>query len=180
MAREARLPDADLVFFLTPEELRRISGEDPGDLASLAASRRRTLAYQMTLRFPDVFKGSPAPLGAPAEVSVGDKVLHGKPVSRGTVSGVARVALSLREASALQPGEILISPVTDIGWSPYFALIAGLATDIGSSVSHGAVVAREYGLPAVVDLRQATRVFKTGDRVVLDGDRGILRLADPN
>ena len=83
---------------------------------------------------------------------------------------------TLEEAAALQAGEILIAPITDVGWTPYFSLIAGLATDVGSAVSHGAVVAREYGLPAVVNLRVATSRFKTGDMVTLDGDRGTLKL----
>lgn len=61
-----------------------------------------------------------------------------------------------------------------MGWTPYFNLIAGVATDVGSAVSHGAVVAREYGLPAVVNLRIATTRFQTGDWVVLDGDHGTL------
>lgn len=178
LVEEGRLPDSDLVFFLTPEELGRLARGEAGGLVDQAIARRRVLAYQATLRFPDVFFGDPEPLGAPEDAPTGSKVLHGKPVSRGKVQGVARVALSLRDASALQPGEILVSPVTDIGWTPYFALIAGLATDVGSSVSHGAVVAREYGLPAVVDLRTATRTFRTGDRVELDGDRGIVRLLD--
>ena len=85
---------------------------------------------------------------------------------------------TIDEASALQRGEILIAPITDVGWTPYFSLIAGLVTDIGSAVSHGAVVAREYGLPAVVNTRIATRVFTTGDRIVLDGESGIVRLVD--
>ena len=85
---------------------------------------------------------------------------------------------TIEEASALQRGEILIAPITDVGWTPYFSLIAGLVTDIGSAVSHGAVVAREYGLPAVVNTRIATRVFSTGDRIVLDGESGIVRLAE--
>ncbi|HEY3447644.1 MAG TPA: PEP/pyruvate-binding domain-containing protein [Myxococcales bacterium] len=175
LVKEGRLPDADLVFFLTPAELDLLSRGEAGNLAELAAARRRAQAYQSTLCFPDVFTGSPEPLGAGLEAAKGDGVLHGKPVSRGKVTGLARVANSLAEAADLRPGEILISPVTDIGWTPYFSLIAGLATDVGSSISHGAVVAREYGLPAVVDLRVATRTFQTGDRVELDGDHGTLR-----
>ena len=65
-----------------------------------------------------------------------------------------------------------------MGWTPYFSLIAGLATDTGSAVSHGAVIAREYGLPCIVNLQLATSSFKTGDRVRLDADTGVLtRLA---
>jgi pyruvate,water dikinase len=72
----------------------------------------------------------------------------------------------------------LIAPITDVGWTPYFSMISGLVTDIGSAVSHGAVVAREFGLPAVVNTRFATQLFKSGDRIVLDADRGLVRLAD--
>ncbi len=181
LAAEGLLSDADAVFFLTHDELGRlIRGEDAG-LARKAVERRTVLDYQMDLTFPDVFTGSPEPLGDGWDGTSGDTAdtdhtLRGKPVSRGRVTGRARVVKTLDQAHTIQPGEILITPVTDVGWSPYFSLVAGLATDVGSSVSHGAVVAREYGLPAVVDLRRATKVFKTGDLVVLDGDHGILRL----
>lgn len=78
----------------------------------------------------------------------------------------------------LQPGEILVTPITDIGWTPYFSMIGGLVTDLGSSVSHGAVIAREYGLPCVVNTRQGTRFFQTGNRVRLDGDNGRVELLE--
>ena len=92
------------------------------------------------------------------------------------VEGTVRVATTIAEAQLLQPGEILVAPVTDVGWTPYFTLIAALVTDIGSSVSHGAVVAREYGLPCVVNTQGATRVLHTGDRVRVDGDRGTVTI----
>lgn len=178
-----RLPDADAVFFLTHEELGWLAkGRDEG-LADVAVGRRKAMAYQAEITFPDVITGFPEPQPvrgvSPASAGGGAGVLQGKPVSRGRVEGVARVARTVAEAAALEPGEILIAPITDVGWSPYFGLIGGLATDVGSSVSHGAVVAREYGLPAVVDLRNATAVFKSGDRVVLDGDRGTLSFMKP-
>ena len=94
------------------------------------------------------------------------------------VEGIARVAHTLQEAAALQPGEILVTPITDIGWTPYFSLIAGLVTDLGSSVSHGAVIAREYGLPCVVNTRQGTRFIQTGDKLKLDGDNGCVTLLE--
>jgi pyruvate,water dikinase len=94
------------------------------------------------------------------------------------VEGTVRVAKSIQDAREVQRGEILVAPVTDVGWTPYFTVIAALVTDIGSSVSHGAVVAREYGLPCVVNTLVATQVLKTGDRVRVDGDRGLItRLA---
>lgn len=175
MVEEALLPDQDAVFFLTHQELGELT-EGRRDLADLALSRRRVVDYQMPLHFPQIFRNRPEPLRLePLEGE--DGALIGKPVSRGTVTGRARVVETLEEAAALQAGEILIAPITDVGWTPYFGLIAGLATDVGSAVSHGAVVAREYGLPAVVNLGTATSRFQTGDLVTLDGDRGTLALA---
>jgi len=175
MAAEGRLPDEDAVFFLTHDELGELLGGRT-ELANLATSRRQVIHYQMPLHFPQVFRGRPEPLRLQA-VEDEDGALIGKPVSRGAVTGRARVVETLEEAAALEAGEILIAPITDVGWTPYFSLIAGLATDVGSAVSHGAVVAREYGLPAVVNLRVATSRFQTGDLVTLDGDRGTLKLA---
>jgi pyruvate,water dikinase len=174
MLEEGQLPDQDAVFFLTHQELGELL-RGRRELAGIAESRRRVIDYQMPLHFPEVFRNRPEPLRlVPTESQ--DGALVGKPVSRGQVTGRARVVETLEEAAALQSGEILIAPITDVGWTPYFSLIGGLATDVGSAVSHGAVVAREYGLPAVVNLRVATTQFRTGDLVTLDGDLGTLTL----
>lgn len=176
LCAEGRLPDADLVYFLRHDEVRRFVLEDDRSLVDRARDRRSAFPAQESLQFDDVVFGVPEPI---VDVPLPrEGVLVGKTVSRGVVRGRARVARVLEEARDVAPGEILIAPITDVGWTPCFAVIAGLATDVGSAVSHGAVVAREYGLPAVVNLRTATRVFKTGDRVVLDADRGELRLDD--
>jgi pyruvate,water dikinase len=169
------LQDEDAVFFLTHAELGELVG-GRRELAETAGRRREVLDLQMRLRFPEIFRGRPEPLRLETDL-VGEAGLVGKPVSRGVVTGRARIVQTLEEAASLQAGEILIAPITDVGWTPYFGLIAGLATDVGSAVSHGAVVAREYGLPAVVNLRMATSRFQTGDLVTLDGDRGTLCLA---
>ena len=172
LTEEGLLPDEDAVFFLTHEELGALL-RGSRELGGRAVSRRSVIDYQMTLHFPQVFRDRPEPL-RPEPPQSEDGALIGKPVSRGSVTGRARVVETLAEAAELQAGEILIAPITDVGWTPYFSLIAGLATDVGSAVSHGAVVAREYGLPAVVNLRVATSRFRTGDLVLLDGDRGTL------
>jgi pyruvate,water dikinase len=177
MVAEGLLPDADALFFLTHDELGRLArGSDTG-LVAAALARREAFDVQETYEFPDVFQGEPTRVDLDLAATDSAGVVRGSPVSRGRVTGVARIVRTIDEASALQRGEILIAPITDVGWTPYFSLIAGLVTDIGSAVSHGAVVAREYGLPAVVNTRIATRVFRTGDRVVLDGESGIVRLA---
>ncbi len=172
MVREGYLPDDDALFFLTHQEIAQVL-EGEHELVARAQVRREALQAQTRLSFEEVFVGKAEPMVAAPHVSEG-QALRGKPVSRGVVTGRARVVRTLEEASALQAGEILIAPITDVGWTPYFALIGGLATDVGSAVSHGAVVAREYGLPAVVNLRSATSHFETGDVVRLDGDTGVL------
>ena len=171
LASEGTLPDADLVCFFTTGELTSFIARPTPEAVDLALARRAALDHQQRLEFPEISVGLPTPL-EPQVLDVGDGVLQGRPASRGVVEGVVRVAHTLAEAADLAPGEILVTPITDIGWTPYFSLIGGLVTDLGSSVSHGAVIAREYGLPCVVNARQATRYLRTGDRVRLDGDVG--------
>lgn len=175
LADSGRLPDADLVFFFDRLELPRVVGEaDIADLVQRAVQRREALAFQQALEFEDVSVGRPAPVLARSPGGVTDDQIQGRPASRGVVEGTVRVAKSISDAREVQRGEILVAPVTDVGWTPYFTVIAALVTDIGSSVSHGAVVAREYGLPCVVNTLVATQVLKTGDRVRVDGDRGLI------
>ncbi len=175
LTREGALPDADAVFFLTHDELGRLVARPSPHWGELAASRRETFNDQDALEFPDVFKGAGEPIEWCRDERADPEEIHGSAVSRGVVRGPVRIVRSLDEADALQAGEILVAPITDVGWTPYFSLIGGLVTDIGSAVSHGAVVAREYGLPAVVNTRVATRALCTGDWVELDGERGRVR-----
>ena len=175
MAAEGILPDADLVFFFSTSELPGFIDQPSVSAVEHALARRSALDYQQQFEFPEISVGLPQPL-EPQIVDIADGVLQGRPASRGVVEGIVRVAHTLQEAAALEPGEILVTPITDIGWTPYFSLIGGLVTDLGSSVSHGAVIAREYGLPCVVNTRQATRFLQTGSRVRLDGDTGTVTL----
>ncbi len=179
---EGKLPDPDLVFFMSREELSafcRAADEDThDDMVELCLKRRKALDFQALLEFDDVSVGPAEPRDHTPPLHPENGELIGRPVSRGVVEGHARVATTLAEAAKLKHGEILVSEITDIGWTPYFSLIAGLATDVGSAVSHGAVIAREYGLPAIVNLQVATKIVKTGDLVQLDADRGILRILD--
>lgn len=174
LARTNRLPDADLVFFFDRSELRDVVADgDITELVQRALARRQALAFQDALEFNDISVGRPTPAIAPPHVADGDTIV-GRPAGRGSVEGSVRVAKSVHDARGVEPGEILVAPVTDVGWTPYFTVIAALVTDIGSSVSHGAVVAREYGLPCVVNTLVGTQALRTGDRVRVDGDRGVV------
>jgi pyruvate,water dikinase len=173
LVAQHRLPDLDLVFFLTHRELERLArGPDPA-LVRRAQHRRRLHPNKIALELPRVCQGKPAPV--PASLTAQDSdVMHGMPLSRGVARGPARVARTLQEASEMRPGEILVTPFTDVGWTPYFSRAAGLATEVGSVLSHGAVVAREYGLPAIAGLPDVTKRIKTGDLLHLDANTGEL------
>ena len=99
----------------------------------------------------------------------------GLPVSAGTVEGRARVILDIAEAE-LEPGDILVTTHTDPSWTPLFVAIAGLVTEVGGLMTHGAVVAREYGLPAVVGVENATRLIPDGQRIRVNGTDGYVEL----
>ncbi len=170
------LSDTDLIFFFTHEEIAAlVDAETDSPLPRRARHRRRLYPQQMSLRFPDFCRGIPRPSAAPRRSEQG-AVYQGMPISPGRVRGRARVILSKEDAQGLAPGEIMVARFTDVGWTPYYGIAAGLVTEIGSSLSHGAVVAREYGLPLVSNIENVTLLLKTGDLLEMDGASGVLRL----
>jgi rifampicin phosphotransferase len=105
--------------------------------------------------------------------------LVGLAVSAGTVEGRARVVLDIGDAD-LEEGDILVTAYTDPSWSPLFVSIQGLVTEVGGRMTHGAVIAREYGLPAVVGVERATELIEDGQRIRLHGTDGYIELLDPS
>jgi pyruvate,water dikinase len=97
--------------------------------------------------------------------------LAGSAVSAGVVEGIARVVLDPTKET-LQPGEILVAPFTDPGWTPLFINAAGLVMEVGGLMTHGSVIAREYGIPAVVAVPEATKQIQTGQCLRVNGDGG--------
>jgi len=175
LARCGTIETAADIFFLDFAEARAaIAGRD---LRSLVEERRQ--AYQAELRrrhVPNVLLSDgtepEARFAAPGK-SAG---LAGTPASAGVVTGTARVILDPVGAH-LEPGEILIAPSTDPGWTPMFLTAGGLVMEMGGANSHGAVVAREYGIPAVVGVPDATSRILTGQRITVDGVAGTITLA---
>jgi pyruvate,water dikinase len=102
--------------------------------------------------------------------------MHGVAASAGVVEGIARVLADVNEIGSLREGEILVCPVTAPSWAPVFGKIKAAVSDIGGAMSHAAIVAREYGMPAVVGTGDATKRIRTGDRIRVDGDRGTVRV----
>ena len=109
----------------------------------------------------------------PREELSGDRFV-GVGASPGVVTGVVRVLREPGDGAALCPGEVLVTAVADVGWTPLFLVAAAVVTELGGALSHAALVAREYGVPTVVNVRGATRALRTGDRVRVDGGRGVV------
>jgi pyruvate,water dikinase len=102
--------------------------------------------------------------------------LRGFAASKGIVEGTARVLQNVNDIGQIRDGEILVCPVTAPSWAPVFSKILAAVSDIGGTMSHAAIVAREYGMPAVVGTGQATKRIKTGQRIRVDGDRGVVTI----
>jgi pyruvate,water dikinase len=172
---KGRIDREDDVFFLTHLEVSEaLLGVVRRDFRALVARRRAERERARFLEYPERFRGRPVP--RPPAPPADALVLHGTPVSAGHAVGRARVIMDPDRDGPLQPGEILVAPVTDAGWTPLFALAGGIVVDIGSALSHGSTVAREYGLPAVANVRIGTRSIRTGDLVEVDGRTGTVRI----
>jgi pyruvate,water dikinase len=144
------------------------------DLVRLANERRKAHRFWFGQAMPDVLDaaGNPVAYAAASEHSDEGLVLVGIAASRGQATGIARVVMTPQEAAIIQPGEILVTRATDPGWTPVFSVIGAAVIEIGSTLSHAAIVAREYGLPAVVNIPQATQLIRDGQMIRVDGDRG--------
>ncbi len=168
------LPDADLIYFVTKEEIGELIKGDKS-IVKKAMKRRRLYPVQCSLKFEEVYCGKPIPIKEDEDMT-GKTSLKGLPVSTGIVTGKARIIKSIEDANKLKDGEIMVASCTDVGWTPYYCVAAGLITEIGSCLSHGVVVAREYGLPTVVNVRSAMNAIKDGDVITMDGETGIITI----
>jgi pyruvate,water dikinase len=161
------------VFFLDLTEMRAgLSGTDHRELV-----RARREAYDVELRrrrVPRVvLSDGTEPESTTRAADAPDGSLTGTPASAGTVTAAARVVLDPVGAH-IEPGEILVAPSTDPGWTPLFLTAGGLVMEMGGPNSHGAVVAREYGIPAVVGVDGAVERIATGDQITVDGTSGVI------
>ncbi len=164
------------VFYLVPDELNRlIEGED---LQSLIEERKTTRSRLLKIEVPDVvYSDILNRIGEPQAIEAKDEI-QGVGVSVGVATGEAYV---LRDAADVQIGGkdyILVCPSTDPGWTPLFLHAAALVMEYGGMLSHGAIVAREYGIPAVVNIPGATQRLQSGQRLRVDGSRGIVSILD--
>lgn len=164
------LDTADDVFFLDLRELREAVTK-PTDLRALVAGRQETYEREKRRRHVPRMLLSDGTEPEALATAAADGAITGSPASAGVVTGRARVVLDPVGAH-LEPGEILVCPSTDPGWTPLFLTAGGLVMEMGGAMSHGAVVAREYGIPAVVGVAHATEKITTGQTVTVDGAAG--------
>jgi pyruvate,water dikinase len=182
----ARLTDAsvlaepDDVFFLQLPELEALlRGSRDWDIPGVIAARRAEHEKNKSITLPEVIVGrfDPDRPRPQAETAYeGADVLHGVAASAGMATGRARVLLRADTEEQVQAGEILVAPFTDPGWTPYFVPAVGIVTDQGGLLSHGSIIAREYGIPAVVNVPGATKIIQTGQTLRVDGNRGIVTI----
>jgi phosphohistidine swiveling domain-containing protein len=185
----------DGVFFLTSDEVTDVLSGETSSVADIPARRAQYERYRALPPLPTWIRGhfdpfqwaadpnhrgdvfdAHAPASAPAPSD--DHIIRGQPGSAGRVEGLVQRIDSPDEGDRLQPGEILVASTTNVGWTPLFPRAAAVITDIGGSLSHAAIVARELGIPAVVGCGDATIRLHTGDRVQVDGGRGIVEILE--
>ena len=171
------LGERDDIFFLRFDEIEPVlSGRATFDVSATVAQRRAEYEKNLTITPPSVVVGDFDPDDfVPDPVDRGVRALKGVAASAGVVTGPARVILRAGTDHVL-PGEILVAPFTDPGWTPYFLNAAGIVMDMGGLLSHGSIIAREYGVPAVVNVGPATKIVKTGQMLRVDGDRGVVEI----
>jgi len=171
------LADADDIFFLNLAELESISDTTGGSMQLVIAERKESQKREKLRRqLPRLLMSDGCAFYEGLGGSVdADTALVGAPVSPGVVEGRVRVVVDPHNAN-LQPGEILVCAGTDPAWTPLFLAAGGLVMEVGGMMTHGAIVAREYGIPAVVGVTQAPTRFTTGQRIRVDGSSGIIEV----
>lgn len=181
LVKTGDLQTADDLFFLTFKELREFSTGVDRNWPEVISKRREIYQREfLRKQIPRLLLSDGRAFYEGMNHINGDEnSMTGSPVSPGSVEGVVRVVFDPRKADLL-PGEIMVCPGTDPSWTPLFLTASALIMEVGGMMTHGAVVAREYGIPAVVGVHQATSRLKTGQRVRINGSSGIITLLEKN
>lgn len=165
------------MYYLTFEELHEAVRTQRLDYAIIGRRKEEYRGYEKLTPPRVMTSEGEIVTGAYKRENLPDRAVIGLPVSAGVAEGRARVILSLEDAR-LEEGDILITSFTDPGWTPLFISIKALVTEVGGLMTHGAVIAREYGLPAVVGVENATRLIKDGQRIRVNGTDGYIEILD--
>jgi pyruvate,water dikinase len=165
------------VFFLLANEIdAAIAGSlGAGETRSMVTRRRsQKQCLEAGYVLPDHFTGEPAIARRIAAAEAKTATLTGLAVSPGVATGTARVVLNIDEANCvdLEPGDVLVAPFTDAPWTPLFLVASAVVVETGGLLSHAATIAREFGIPAVVMVKDATRLIENGQTITVDGSAG--------
>jgi len=180
LAAAGILDNADDLFYLHINEIKTMVEKEQRDWKGLVAERRQAQdREERRKQIPRVLvsDGRTYYEGAHADSDDGDDVMHGTAVSPGLIEGIVRVVFDPIGAH-IAPGEILVCPGTDPAWTPLFLTAGGLVMEMGGMMTHGSVVAREYGIPAVVGVHKATSRLRNGQRISVDGSAGLVTILD--
>lgn len=179
-AGSGELGRADDLFHLKITEIRTMAGREKRDWGGTITLRRQAYDREMRRRqIPRLLlsDGRAFYEGIAAQEGDSENRITGSPVSPGIAEGSVHVVLDPRQAN-LRPGEVLVCPGTDPSWTPLFLSAVALVMETGGMMTHGSVVAREYGIPAVVGVHAATTRLRTGQRVRVDGSKGVVEVLD--
>lgn len=162
------------IFYLTLSEREQLASRLPRDWKSLVQMRRQERESWLTLQVPDTIRNWDDAVSAARDQNLpnSDQTLRGLPISTGLVSGPARFVRTAEDWSKVRAGDIIVAPVIDPGMAPLFSIAGGLIVEMGGALSHGAIIAREYGLPAVVNVHCAMSILVDGERLTLDAAQG--------
>lgn len=179
LVAQGKLTAKDDLFFLYLDELQGFTRGELQDWQALILKRRNNYEREMLRKqIPRLLVSDGRTYYEGMEAPDRDAgILRGSPVSPGMVEGVVKVVLDPHKAD-LSPGEILVCPGTDPAWTPLFLAASGLVMEVGGMMTHGAIVAREYGIPAVVGVSQATEFLATGDTIRINGSTGLIEKID--
>jgi pyruvate,water dikinase len=176
---QGRLRCRDDVFFLRLPEVEALREGRLGWLDVEDRIRERRIEHIRLCKLgPPKAIGLELPVPAPQEEAAGGALLLGHSASPGRYQGSARVILDPSLDARLEPGEVLVAPYTDPAWTPLFLTAGAAVVEVGSYLSHAGTVAREFGMPCVVDVSEATKRIRTGDSVAVDGDQGRVRILE--
>ena len=177
---EEILETIDHIFFLKMTEVSDIIAGTlkKDELGERIQKRIEEKNMYEHLDVPEVIVGKPLPLEELKYEIESKERLEGMGCSHGVVTGKARVVLDPHKCSEFKEGEILVAPITDPGWSPFFVTAGGLVMELGGTLSHGVIIAREYGIPAIVGVKDATKIIKTGQVITVDGNKGAVYIRE--
>jgi rifampicin phosphotransferase len=164
------------IFFLTLQEREALRNAQTEQWIGLIEARRAERQHWKIQEVPDTIRGwEVSQTAAQLSSTDADGVLHGIPISSGVVSGPVRFVLSTADWSRVRRGDIIVAPVIDPGMAPLFSIAGGLIVEMGGTLSHGAIIAREYGLPAITNVVRAMSRLAEDERITIDAAQGIVR-----